>query len=290
MKKKHISTFLSTLTAALLLAGALSSCAGKILHQTTVGDLTYTLHGTNDRVEQITVSRDGRRIGAFQKRGLPGQISGDDYGFRLTDLNFDRHTDMQLLVAQAEAGDMYATYLWDAEAEKYVYHPQLSTLQNMGMIASLGVLTARESSVTIDPATDDTPEFEICRDAFILYRCYDTLSTESFVEADDDKALEWLELSADFHYMDAMYWLGIAYMGGTMLPVEYDEYEAKELFEECALIGGMPEAMVELGNLCYCRRDLDGARKLYEKALEAGEEDARQRLEKLEKGEDPTEE
>jgi hypothetical protein len=173
MKKKHISTFLSTLTTALLLAGTLSSCTGKILHQTTVGDLTYTLHGTNDRVEQITVSRDGRRIGAFQKRGLPGQISGDDYGFRLTDLNFDRHTDMQLLVAQAEAGDMYATYLWDAEAEKYVYHPQLSTLQDMGMIASLGVLTARESSVTIDPATDDTPEFEICRDAFILYRWED---------------------------------------------------------------------------------------------------------------------
>lgn len=126
--------------------------------------------------------------------------------------------------------------------------------------------------------------------AFILYRCYDTLSTERFVEADDDKALEWLELSADFHYMDAMYWLGIAYMGGTMLPVEYDEWEAKELFEECALIGGMPAAMIELGNICYWHRDLEGAREWYEKALEAGDNGAKQRLEKLAKGENPTEE
>lgn len=126
--------------------------------------------------------------------------------------------------------------------------------------------------------------------AFILYRCYDTLSTERFIEPDDDKALEWLELSADFHYMDAMYWLGIAYMGGTILPVEYDEWEAKELFEECALIGGMPEAMIELGNICYWNSELDAAKEWYEKALEAGEDGAKQRLEKLAKGEDPTEE
>ena len=123
--------------------------------------------------------------------------------------------------------------------------------------------------------------------AFILYRCYDDLATERFVEADADAALEYLEFATDFHYLDAMYWLGIAYMGGTMLPAEYSEGAAKELFEECALIG-MPEAMIELGNICYWKRELDTAKEWYGKALAAGDESAQLRLEKLEAGDDPT--
>ena len=123
--------------------------------------------------------------------------------------------------------------------------------------------------------------------AFILYRCYDDLATERFVEPDADAALEYLEFAADFHYPDAMYWLGVAYMGGTMLPAEYSEEAAKELFENCALMG-MPEAMIELGNICYWRKDLDGATEWYEKALEAGDESAKLRLEKLAAGENPT--
>ena len=169
MKKKHISTFLSTLTALLLVA-SLSSCAGEELYQATLDELTYTLHGTSDRVEQITVTRDGKRIGTYQKRGLRAEEAGENYGFRLTDLNFDRKPDMQLLIAREEAGEIYATYLWDEESGKYVYNATLSGLQDPGMIASLEVLTARELSVTIDPATDDTPEFEICREAFVIYR------------------------------------------------------------------------------------------------------------------------
>ena len=123
--------------------------------------------------------------------------------------------------------------------------------------------------------------------AFILYRCYDDLATERFVESDADAALEYLEFAADFQYLDAMYWLGIAYMGGTMLPAEYSEEAAKELFENCALMG-MPEAMIELGNICYWRKDLDGAKEWYRKALAAGDESAKQRLEKLVAGENPT--
>ena len=123
--------------------------------------------------------------------------------------------------------------------------------------------------------------------AFILYRCYDDLATERFVEPDVDASLEYLELAADFHYLDAMYWLGVAYMGGTMLPAEYDEGAAEALFEECALLG-MPEAMIELGNICYWRKDLEGAKEWYEKALEVGNESAEQRLGKLAAGENPT--
>ena len=169
MKKKHISTFLSTLTALLLVA-SLSSCAGEELYQATLDDLTYTLHGTNDRVEQITVTRNGRRIGAYQKRGMRADEAGENYGFRLTDLNFDRKPDMQLLIAREEGGEIYATYLWDEESGKHVYNAKLSGLHDMGMIASLGVLTAHELTVTIDPATDDTPEFEIRKEAFVIYR------------------------------------------------------------------------------------------------------------------------
>lgn len=173
MKRLHIHRSLAALTAALMLSVSLTSCMGKILHQTTVDGLTYTLHGANNRVEQITVKRDGKRIGTFQKRGLPAAESGEDYGFRLTDLNFDGKYDMQLAVAKSDAGPVYATYLWDGSADKYVYHAQLSALQDMGVIASLGVITARESTVTIDPATDDTPEFEIRMDAFVIYQWQD---------------------------------------------------------------------------------------------------------------------
>lgn len=169
MKKIHIHRTLALTVATLMLTATLSSCTGKILHEATVDGLTYTLRGASDRVEQITVTRDGRRIGSFQKRGLPGAEGGANYGFNLIDLNFDGMADMQLTVAQGEAGPIYASYLWDAETEKYVYHTKLSTLQGVEAIASLGILTSREHILTIDPATDDTPEFEIRTDAYIIY-------------------------------------------------------------------------------------------------------------------------
>lgn len=170
MKKKHITAILAAMTAAFTLASTLSSCSGKILYRATADELTYTLHGTNERVEQITVTRDGKRIGSYQKRGMRGATQDEHYGFRLTDLNFDRKTDMQLLIAREDAGDVFATYLWDENNGQYVYHSKLSTLQDMGMIASLGVITARECRIEIDPATDDTPEFEIRTEAFVIYR------------------------------------------------------------------------------------------------------------------------
>ena len=47
---------------------------------------------------------------------------------------------------------------------------KLSALYDVGMIASLEVITAREYEHTIDPATDDTPEFDINKESFVLYR------------------------------------------------------------------------------------------------------------------------
>lgn len=170
MKKKHISTLLASTAAAFTLAAALSSCMGSVLHQTTDGDLTYTLRGSGDRVEQITVTRDGKRVATYQKRGLPAAECGENYGFRLTDLNFDRKGDMQLLILREDGGDIYATYLWDEEKGEHVYSNALSSLRDMGMIASLEAITAREFEITIDPATDDTPDFEIRREAFVIYR------------------------------------------------------------------------------------------------------------------------
>jgi hypothetical protein len=170
MIRLHIRRPLSLLIAAAALAATLTSCTGKVLYRETVDGLTYTLHGTGDRVEQITVTRDGKRVGIYRKRGLRGEAHGENYGFRLTDLNFDGKLDMQLMVAQSEAGNGYATYLWDEASGKYVYHTKLSTLQDIDTIASLGVITAREYTLEIDPATDDTPEFEIRTEAFVIYR------------------------------------------------------------------------------------------------------------------------
>ena len=169
MKKFHIRRPLTILMAALMLAISLSSCVGNVIYQVTVDDFTYTLRGAADRAEQITVTRDGKRVATYKKRGMPGKESGENYGFRLIDLNFDDKSDMQLLIAREDGGDIYATYLWDEESEKYVYNATLSTLRDMGTIASLEAITAREFAITIDPATDDTPDFEIRRETFVIY-------------------------------------------------------------------------------------------------------------------------
>ena len=167
MKKMHIRCALAL--AVLMLVTSLSSCLGKVLYQVTVDDFTYTLRGSQDRAEQITVTRDGKRVAAYQKRGLPVKESGEHYGFRLIDLNFDQKNDMQLLIAREDNGDIYATYLWDEESGKYVYSTALSALSGLDTIDSLEAITAREFEITIDPATDDTPDFEIRREAFVIY-------------------------------------------------------------------------------------------------------------------------
>lgn len=120
--------------------------------------------------------------------------------------------------------------------------------------------------------------------AYILYSCYDCLSNERFIEYDDEKALEYLELSAELGVPDGMFMLGVALRCGTLLPIEYDDVEALNLFEKCAALG-MPEAMLEIGDY-YFKTDSQKARKWYEKALEAGEEEAKERLEYLENGRD----
>ena len=153
---------LTCLTAVLLLTASLSACGTPMLSQTTVEGFTYTLYGQS-RVERIEVTRGNDRIGTYQQKGITfdllAQLGDDSQGFRVTDLNFDRMPDMQLAVANTKAGVRYASYLWDASKEEYVLHPLLSSLQDLGMIASLEVLTAREYKYTVDPATSDSPEF-----------------------------------------------------------------------------------------------------------------------------------
>ena len=120
--------------------------------------------------------------------------------------------------------------------------------------------------------------------AFILYSCYDDLSTESFLDADADHALEWLELSAQLKYPDAMYWLGIALAGGTLLPILPDTDEAIALFEESASMGFI-DAMVRLGDHYYYS-DPDKAKSWYKNAINRGNTDAAICLVRLESGKD----
>ena len=97
MKRSAIWRPLACLLAVLLLTLSLPSCTGKVLYQVTVDDLTYTLRGVGEHVEQITVTRDGKRVGSYQKRGIKGELGGESYGFFVSDLNFDGHLDMFLL-------------------------------------------------------------------------------------------------------------------------------------------------------------------------------------------------
>ena len=180
---KHQSTkhrIAAALTAAILLAATLCACGMPELKQTTLGDLTYTLYGKT-RVERITVTQNGKPVGTYKQKGMSAtmltDLAIDDYGFVLTDLNFDRKPDMRLAVAKKKAGMQYATYLWDEEQGEYVYHEALSALSDTGMIASLGVITAREYHYKVDPATDDTPELYIEKHSFVIYAWRDGVLT-----------------------------------------------------------------------------------------------------------------
>ena len=181
MKQHHIRRAVALLLATLLTAISLSSCGASMLSQTTVEEMTFILYG-KDRVNRIEVKRGQERIGTYAQKGLPRDMldaAGDDsYGFLVTDLNFDHKPDMQLAVARNKNGTRHAVYLWDENEGEYVYHEFLSTLQDVGMIASLEVITAREYAYHVDPATTDTPEFYSECNRFILYRWIDGQLTE----------------------------------------------------------------------------------------------------------------
>lgn len=171
----------SRLLASLLLTAVLSSCGAPMLHQTSAEGLTFTLYGKN-RVEKIEVTRDKDSIGTYREKGVTldmlTQLEDSTYGLRVTDLNFDSKPDMQLMVANTKSGPRFVTWLWDESKGEYVRHTRLSSLNDVGAIASLEVITAREYEYTVDPATSDTPEFYIEKNNFVLYRWIDGALTE----------------------------------------------------------------------------------------------------------------
>lgn len=160
---------------------SLSSCKLPLLEQTTVGELTFSLYG-NGRIERIAVHRGEEHIGTYTERGMSrdmlAALDDDSYGLILTELNFDGMPDMCIKNAKGSAGVRYAVYLWDAAQDGYVYHEALSALQGMGMLATEQAITAREFEHIIDPATGDTPEMYIEREAFVIYRWIDGVLTE----------------------------------------------------------------------------------------------------------------
>lgn len=170
MKRSDLRRRLLCLLTALLLILSLTSCAGEVLYQVTVDNLTYTLRGASEHVEQITVTRGGKRIGSYRKRGIKGEIGGESYGFFVSDLNFDGHLDMFLLISISETVQHYACYLWSPEQDTYLYDASLSALGGLEIDSERQWLTARDYTLTIDPATDDTPEFDIRKDTFSIYR------------------------------------------------------------------------------------------------------------------------
>ena len=163
------SRILTCLIATLLL----TACGMPQLEKLTVEDMTYTLYG-NGRTERIEVERDGRRIGSYAAKGMTEELLtklGDrDHGFLLSDLNFDGKTDMLLKTANTKSGLRYAAFLWDDAKGEYVSAASLSALTDIGMIASLQVITAREYEYTVDPAVGDMPEFYTERHSIVLYR------------------------------------------------------------------------------------------------------------------------
>ena len=177
---KHLSIYRSLVCAlaVILLVLSLPSCMGKMLYRVTVDDFTYTLRGVGDHVEQITVTRDGKRIGSYRKRGIKGELGGESYGFFMSDLNFDGHPDMFLLTGFTGTIQHYACYLWSPEQDTYLYDAALSALGGMEIDSENQWLTARDYTLTIDPATDDTPEFEIRKDTFSVYRRQNGIMTE----------------------------------------------------------------------------------------------------------------
>ena len=223
------------LLSLLLLTASLSACGMELLEQTTVGDFTFSIYG-KDRVERIEVKRGEERIGSYVQKGLSREMlrsMGDDsYGLLFTDLNFDRTPDIMLTVANTKSGKQSAVYLWDEAAGEYVYPKLLSSLHGVGMIASLGVITAQEYEYTVDPAVGETPEFYTERQSYLLYRWIDGKLTEVY-----RKDLTYYEESDIYCYavyeraesgeMDTVResWINAEKMDPAEYPLDADGYE-----------------------------------------------------------------
>lgn len=170
MRATHLFRALSALSALCLLTAVLCACGGQALYTETVGDMTFTLYG-GERAERLTVTRDGDKIFSVRKRGVPGSVSGESFGLTLCDLDFDGDTDIRYLTGVTENALHYSCYLWDGET--FVLHRELSKLDNLEADDHARELSSFETVLTVDPATTDTPAFDILLKRMTRYRWED---------------------------------------------------------------------------------------------------------------------
>ncbi len=170
MPRPHLFRSLSALLVMCLLAVSVCGCSGETLHTQTADGMTYTLYG-GDRPEKLTVTKDGKTVFSVRKRGAPLTVGAEDQSLTLCDLDFDGDTDIRYLTGITEHARHYSCYLWDGET--FVLHRGLSSLNNLEPDAESKELTSFQTELTIDPATQDTPAFDILLKRLTRYRWED---------------------------------------------------------------------------------------------------------------------
>lgn len=166
MKKK--CTFLLLAGCLLALCLLFVGCGDELLYAETREGITYSLYGTENGVTRIQVSTPDGQTTTYAVRGLRGAAEEPAMGLRFADLNFDGRDDMMLLTARTVVGDSYACFLQGETPGDYVLHEKLSSLRGL-QINDASFLSAYEHDLMIDPATDDTPAFQIETYAAVNY-------------------------------------------------------------------------------------------------------------------------
>ena len=168
MKKRLFSLLL-----CLVMLLPLTACATEqydVLFETTEGDLTYRVRGSDFRAKQIAVKK-GDEVLLLQKIKVTAAVGsmGGDYGLEILDLNFDGA--MDLMIPYDVAGDevFYVCWLWDEGKNKFVESKELTGLCNLAVDPEWKAVFAFSHTYEYEPAYQDAPANEKTVDSTTKY-------------------------------------------------------------------------------------------------------------------------
>ncbi len=114
----------------LLLPFALCACGeGELLKTVTDGDRSFELYGKEESLRYVVVIKDGKRLGKYKVGGERASEEAD-FGFELTDLNFDGITDFRVIISSGAELTYYASYIGNSDGTYYA-SKELSELANL---------------------------------------------------------------------------------------------------------------------------------------------------------------
>ena len=121
----------------------------------TEGGLTLDIYlDSKGRTETIKTYKNGKRIDSWR---VNSSVSYNEAPITVTDVNFDGHSDLRILVATGKHL-RYAHRIYDAETGTFYTDEQLDSMLDVILLPEQKQITAYYRTHTIDPAVGTTPE------------------------------------------------------------------------------------------------------------------------------------